>query len=84
LCSASKGHQKESKSEKQGHRKESKSKKQGHRKATKHWVSEEVKLLVDGVSDLGVGRWTQLKNKWFPNSDSDSVPVRTAEHLKVL
>ncbi|KAM0852121.1 hypothetical protein ACQ4PT_051985 [Festuca glaucescens] len=69
LCSASKSKQQGS---------ASKSKQQGQRKENEHWDPEEVKLLVDGVSELGVGRWTKLKSKWFPNSNSG----RTAVNLK--
>lgn len=58
----------------------SKGKKRGLRENNKHWTPEEVKLLVNGVSELGVGHWTELKDQWF--SDSDSGPVRTAVHLK--
>jgi hypothetical protein len=51
------------------------------RENDKHWTPKEVKLLVDGVSELGVGHWTELKDGWF--SDSNSGPVRTATNLKV-
>uniref|UniRef100_A0ACD5ZLI2 Uncharacterized protein n=1 Tax=Avena sativa TaxID=4498 RepID=A0ACD5ZLI2_AVESA len=70
----------------------SKSNKHEHRKNNDEWEPEEVKLLVDGISNLGVGRWTKLKSKWFSPqkkkknkcfSASDQVrPVRTAVHLK--
>ncbi|TVU44830.1 hypothetical protein EJB05_04290 [Eragrostis curvula] len=41
-----------------------------------HWTPDEVNQLVEGISDLGVGRWTELKSSYFPTS------IRTAQHLK--
>ncbi|KAM3372697.1 hypothetical protein ACQJBY_019529 [Aegilops geniculata] len=47
-----------------------------HRTNNSHWTSEEVAMLVDGVGDCGVARWSVMKKKWFPTS------VRTASNLK--
>uniref|UniRef100_A0ACD5W2T0 Uncharacterized protein n=1 Tax=Avena sativa TaxID=4498 RepID=A0ACD5W2T0_AVESA len=70
----------------------SKSKKPEHRKNNDEWEPEEVKLLVDGISNLGVGQWTKLKSKWFSpqkkkknkcfSASDQGRPVRTAVHLK--
>ncbi|CAL4925201.1 unnamed protein product [Urochloa decumbens] len=46
------------------------------RRNNSHWTSKEVKLLVQGVSKFGVGRWSQLKKNYFKTS------VRTAVNLK--
>ncbi|XBI88262.1 hypothetical protein VPH35_026247 [Triticum aestivum] len=51
-------------------------KNRGLRTNNEHWTPEEVTALVDGVEDLGVGRWSALKKKWFSTS------VRTAVNLK--
>ncbi|XBI98361.1 hypothetical protein VPH35_018610 [Triticum aestivum] len=48
----------------------------GLRTNNEHGTPEEVTALVDGVEDLGVGRWSALKKKWFSTS------VRTAVNLK--
>ncbi|KAK1670466.1 hypothetical protein QYE76_058625 [Lolium multiflorum] len=50
--------------------------KHGPRKNNEHWTPEEVKVLVDGVSELGVGKWSKLKKRWFSDS------IRTAVNLK--
>ncbi|XP_040257376.2 uncharacterized protein [Aegilops tauschii subsp. strangulata] len=47
-----------------------------HRTNNSHWTPEEVAMLVDGVEDCGVARWSVMKKKWFPTS------VRTAGNLK--
>ncbi|TVU30545.1 hypothetical protein EJB05_22175 [Eragrostis curvula] len=46
------------------------------RKNNPHWTAAEVKLLVDGLSTYGVGRWTDIKNAYFKTS------IRTPMHLK--
>nr|CAB3494573.1 unnamed protein product [Digitaria exilis] len=46
------------------------------RKNNSHWTAQEVKLLVQGVSKFGVGRWSKLKNKYFNTS------IRTTVNLK--
>ncbi|XP_051228507.1 uncharacterized protein [Lolium perenne] len=50
--------------------------KHGPRKNNEHWTPEEVKVLVDGLSELGVGKWSKLKKRWFSDS------IRTAVNLK--
>jgi hypothetical protein len=47
------------------------------RKNNSHWTAKEVKLLVHGVSKFGVGRWSEMKKKYFKTS------VRTAVNIKV-
>ncbi|CAL4933828.1 unnamed protein product [Urochloa decumbens] len=46
------------------------------RRNNSRWTAKEVKLLVQGVSKFGVGRWSQLKKNYFKTS------VRTAVNLK--
>ncbi|KAG2548787.1 uncharacterized protein LOC120648608 [Panicum virgatum] len=46
------------------------------RKNNSRWTAKEVELLVQGVSKFGVGRWTELKKKYFKTS------IRTSVHLK--
>ncbi|WVZ59118.1 hypothetical protein U9M48_009313 [Paspalum notatum var. saurae] len=46
------------------------------RKNNSRWTAEEVKILVAGVSEFGVGPWTKLKKKYFKSS------IRTAVNLK--
>ncbi|KAL6641003.1 hypothetical protein ACP70R_019184 [Stipagrostis hirtigluma subsp. patula] len=46
------------------------------RKCNKHWTEEEVELLVNGITEYGVGHWTEVRRKYFPKS------VRTAVNLK--
>jgi hypothetical protein len=47
------------------------------RKNNDHWTQDEVRLLVHGVSEYGVGKWKDLKTKYFFAS------IRTPAHLKV-
>ena len=47
------------------------------RKNNSRWTAKEVKLLVQGVSKFGVGRWSELKKKYFKTS------IRTSVNLKV-
>jgi hypothetical protein len=47
------------------------------RKNNSRWTGKEVKLLVQGVSKFGVGRWSEMKKKYFKTS------VRTSVNLKV-
>ena len=47
------------------------------RKNNSRWTAKEVELLVQGVSKFGVGRWTELKKKYFKTS------IRTSVNLKV-
>ncbi|XP_066341027.1 telomere repeat-binding protein 2-like [Miscanthus floridulus] len=46
------------------------------RKNNSRWTAKEVERLVQGVSKLGVGRWTKLKQNFFKTS------IRTAVNLK--
>ncbi|KAG2537815.1 uncharacterized protein LOC120691527 [Panicum virgatum] len=46
------------------------------RKNNSRWTAKEVKLLVQGVSKFGVGRWSELKKKYFKTS------IRTSVNLK--
>lgn len=43
------------------------------------WTPEEVVKLVDGVSQCGVGRWTEIKRLLFSSSSH-----RTSVDLKVV
>lgn len=43
------------------------------------WTTEEVVKLVDGVSQCGVGRWTEIKRLLFSSSSH-----RTSVDLKVV
>lgn len=49
------------------------------RKHHRQWTLSEVVKLVDGVSQHGVGRWTEIKRLFFSTS-----AYRTAVDLKVL
>lgn len=40
----------------------------GQRKHHKLWTISEVRKLIDGVSEYGVGRWTQIKRLLFSSS----------------
>lgn len=51
------------------------SKRQRH----KQWSLNEVLQLVDGVSEYGVGKWTDIKRMCFSSS-----PHRSAVDLKVF
>ncbi|KAK3125317.1 hypothetical protein QOZ80_7BG0603230 [Eleusine coracana subsp. coracana] len=46
------------------------------RKNNPHWTEHEVCMLLDGLSEYGVGRWTKIKKAYFGTS------IRTAVHLK--
>ncbi|XP_062200296.1 uncharacterized protein LOC133902981 [Phragmites australis] len=46
------------------------------RKNNSRWTQKEVESLVNGVSEYGVGRWTEVKRTYFSPS------VRTAVNLK--
>ncbi|PUZ38875.1 hypothetical protein GQ55_9G230800 [Panicum hallii var. hallii] len=46
------------------------------RKNNSRWTGKEVELLVQGVSKFGVGRWSEMKKKYFETS------VRTSVNLK--
>lgn len=48
------------------------------RKHHRQWTHSEVAKLVDGVSQYGVGRWTEIKRLFFSTSS-----YRTAVDLKV-
>lgn len=50
----------------------------GRRKHHILWTVSEVKKLIDGVSQYGVGRWSHIKKDLFSSS-----PHRTAVDLKV-
>lgn len=49
------------------------------RKHHRLWTISEVRKLVDGVSQCGVGKWSQIKRLFFSSSD-----YRTPVDLKVL
>ena len=51
----------------------------GRRKRHISWTPEEVVKLVDGVSQCGVGRWTEIKRLLFSSSSH-----RTSVDLKVF
>ena len=51
----------------------------GPRKHHKLWTLSEVRNLIDGVSQHGVGKWTQIKKLLFSSS-----PHRTPVDLKVM
>ncbi|CAN6288095.1 unnamed protein product [Urochloa humidicola] len=46
------------------------------RKNNDHWTQDEVRLLVNGVSQYGVGKWKDVKIQYFSTS------IRTPVHLK--
>ncbi|PAN47124.1 hypothetical protein PAHAL_9G235700 [Panicum hallii] len=46
------------------------------RKNNEHWKEDEVRQLVNGVSEYGVGKWKDVKTKYFLTS------IRTPVHLK--
>lgn len=48
------------------------------RKHHRLWTVSEVRKLIDGVSQCGVGRWSQIKRLFFASSDH-----RTPVDLKV-
>lgn len=48
------------------------------RKHHRLWTVSEVRELIDGVSQCGVGRWSQIKRLFFSSSDH-----RTPVDLKV-
>lgn len=48
------------------------------RKHHRLWTISEVRKLVDGVSQCGVGKWSQIKSLFFASSD-----YRTPVDLKV-
>nr|XP_034570370.1 uncharacterized protein LOC117835111 isoform X3 [Setaria viridis] len=50
--------------------------KHGGRKNNDHWTQDEVRLLVNGVSEYGVGKWRDVRTKYFLTS------IRTPVHLK--
>lgn len=54
-------------------------KSKGRRKQHILWSLPEVLKLVDGVSEFGVGRWTDIKRVLFPSS-----PHRSSVDLKVI
>ena len=56
-----------------------KSRKNDRRKHQRMWTLSEVNKLVDGISDYGVGRWTDIKRVLFPFSS-----YRTPIDLRVL
>jgi len=45
-----------------------KSKKHDRRKHQRMWTLSEVMKLVDGISDHGIGRWTDIKRNLFSAS----------------
>ncbi|KAL6650349.1 hypothetical protein ACP70R_009274 [Stipagrostis hirtigluma subsp. patula] len=47
------------------------------RRNNDHWTSDEVRKLVKGVLELGVGRWTRVMSDYFP-----STSIRTPTNLK--
>lgn len=50
----------------------------GRRKHHRVWTITEVRKLIDGVSQYGVGRWSRIKKLFFSAS-----PHRTSVDLKV-
>ncbi|KAL1549419.1 hypothetical protein AAHA92_17526 [Salvia divinorum] len=40
----------------------------GRRKHHRLWTNAEVKKLIDGVAEYGVGRWSRIKKIYFPAS----------------
>ncbi|TVU30529.1 hypothetical protein EJB05_22159, partial [Eragrostis curvula] len=46
------------------------------RKNNSRWTQEEVELLVKGISEYGIGKWTEMKAKYF------SLSIRTSVNLK--
>ncbi|KAF8722958.1 hypothetical protein HU200_022098 [Digitaria exilis] len=46
------------------------------RKNNDHWTQDEVRELVNGVSEFGVGKWKNVKTKYFLTS------IRTPVNLK--
>ncbi|KAL1545834.1 hypothetical protein AAHA92_22513 [Salvia divinorum] len=40
----------------------------GRRKHHRLWTIAEVKKLIDGVAEYGVGRWSKIKKNYFPAS----------------
>ncbi|KAK3157675.1 hypothetical protein QOZ80_2AG0126020 [Eleusine coracana subsp. coracana] len=46
------------------------------RKNNSRWTQKEVELLVKGISEYGIGRWTEMKGKYFKHS------IRTSVNLK--
>jgi hypothetical protein len=55
------------------------SKKHDRRKHQRMWTPSEVIKLVDGISEYGVGRWTDIKRLLFATS-----AYRTPIDLRVL
>ncbi|OIW01609.1 hypothetical protein TanjilG_10918 [Lupinus angustifolius] len=43
-------------------------KRKDRRKSQKMWTLPEVKKLVDGISEYGIGRWTNIKRFFFSSS----------------
>eukprot|EP00271_Cylindrocystis_brebissonii_P014532 TRINITY_DN358_c0_g1_i6.p1 TRINITY_DN358_c0_g1~~TRINITY_DN358_c0_g1_i6.p1 ORF type:complete len:186 (-),score=16.14 TRINITY_DN358_c0_g1_i6:150-707(-) len=37
----------------------------GQRRPSRHWTSEEAIKLIDGVEDMGRGRWSDIHARWF-------------------
>lgn len=56
-----------------------KSKKHDRRKHQRMWTLSEVMKLVDGISEHGIGRWTDIKRNLFSTS-----AYRTPIDLRVL
>lgn len=51
----------------------------GRRKHHRQWTLTEVMKLIEGVSQHGVGRWTEIKRHFFSSSN-----YRTSVDLKVI
>jgi hypothetical protein len=47
------------------------------RKNNEHWTQDEMRKLVNDVSEYGVGKWKDVKTKYFLTS------IGTSVHLKV-
>jgi len=42
----------------------------------KKWTHEEEELVLAGVDDLGMGRWADIKKKYFIDSDRTAVNIK--------
>jgi len=40
------------------------------------WTKEEMDLLVEGVEEFGVGKWADIKQKFFPDSMRTEVDIK--------
>lgn len=46
------------------------------RRPIKHWTQEEESLIERGVLEFGKGRWAEVKNKYFPDSDRTPTDIK--------